>query len=224
MANQSERARMDQIVSEFFAKSLHIILGSRIPTISGKGISGSSASIRASSNRWFNLELDQSEAIQDLVEPWKRGTSEPMIVDVLLQQPGAHGWSEPPSPTRSSPSSSYGRSSPLSGRHGPLRLCTNNGQAVCRPRQEMQSTKAKSMLCLRKLVSQTADGAVVERCILFVNKRSALFRLCNSECAPLVAASCMLCWKTFLVMRPGIMSFDPQPTAHETGSRTKMAY
>ena len=108
---------MDQIVSEFFAKSLHIVLGSRIPSISLKE-RAASASSRASSNRWFNLELDVSDAISDLAEPWKRGSSEPMVVDILLQQPGAHGWSEPPSPTGrgSSPSSSYGRSSPLSGR------------------------------------------------------------------------------------------------------------
>ncbi|GAQ80215.1 hypothetical protein KFL_000490050 [Klebsormidium nitens] len=114
MASQSERARMDQIVSEFYAKSLHIILGSRIPSVSR--LSGSASSVRNSSNRWFNLELDTSEAISDLAEPWRRGAAEPMIVDVLLQQPGAHGWSEPPSPTGrgSSPSSSYGRGSPMS--------------------------------------------------------------------------------------------------------------
>lgn len=118
MASQSERARMDQIVSEFYAKSLHIILGSRIPSISSRErLSSSASSVRNSSNRWFNLELDTSEAISDQAEPWRRGAAEPMIVDVLLQQPGAHGWSEPPSPTGrgSSPSSSYGRSSPLSG-------------------------------------------------------------------------------------------------------------
>ncbi|KAL3683073.1 hypothetical protein R1sor_001095 [Riccia sorocarpa] len=101
-SQSSERNKMDQIVAEFYAKSLHIILDSRIPSLSSQNYleeshhSAASSSPRSkSTNKWFNLEMENCAAVAECAEPWKRGCLEPMTVDILLQQPS----SELPSPS-----------------------------------------------------------------------------------------------------------------------------
>eukprot|EP00250_Pteridium_aquilinum_P009640 c18818_g1_i2 orf=511-2814(+) len=84
-----ERSKVEQIVVEFFAKSLHIILESRMPALGGESDSlGSSASSSASGpktrDRWFNLALGDCTTALENFEPWRRSFSDPMIVDILL--------------------------------------------------------------------------------------------------------------------------------------------
>eukprot|EP00271_Cylindrocystis_brebissonii_P001376 TRINITY_DN11648_c0_g2_i1.p1 TRINITY_DN11648_c0_g2~~TRINITY_DN11648_c0_g2_i1.p1 ORF type:complete len:975 (-),score=164.03 TRINITY_DN11648_c0_g2_i1:229-3153(-) len=95
MADTYGKDRIDQIVVEFFAKSLQIILDARIPFFSPRdrvevdgppSPSPSSTSIRGP-DRWFNLELDRSDIVSRHVEPWRQQHCvEPLVVDVLLQR------------------------------------------------------------------------------------------------------------------------------------------
>ncbi|KAL2611800.1 hypothetical protein R1flu_023492 [Riccia fluitans] len=102
MSQSNERSKVEQIVAEFYAKSLHIILDSRIPSLSPQNYleeshhSAASSSPRSkTTNKWFNLEMENCPALAECVEPWKRGCLEPMTVDILLQQPSG----ELPSPS-----------------------------------------------------------------------------------------------------------------------------
>ncbi|MCO5584496.1 hypothetical protein L7F22_038424 [Adiantum nelumboides] len=84
-----ERSKVEQIVVEFFAKSLHIILESRIPSLGGESdYLGSSASSSTSGpkarDRWFNLALGDCTTALENFEPWRRSLSDPMIVDIVL--------------------------------------------------------------------------------------------------------------------------------------------
>lgn len=93
----SERAKMEQIITEFFAKSLHIILESRCPYVSSRNYSGeqvlsspspSSSSSSSSSvrprDKWFNLALRDCPAALENIDFWRQSNLEPMIVDVIL--------------------------------------------------------------------------------------------------------------------------------------------
>lgn len=84
-----EKSKIEQIVVEFFAKSLHIILESRIPALGGESdYLGSSASSSTSGpktrDRWFNLALGDCTSALENFEPWRRSFSDPMVVDILL--------------------------------------------------------------------------------------------------------------------------------------------
>ncbi|KAL3626864.1 hypothetical protein CASFOL_029269 [Castilleja foliolosa] len=95
----SEPAKMEQIITEFFAKSLHIILESRCPFVSSRNYSGeqvlsspspSSSSSSSSSfrprDKWFNLALGDCSAALENIDFWRQSNLEPMIVDVILMQ------------------------------------------------------------------------------------------------------------------------------------------
>ncbi|GER29623.1 autophagy-related protein 13 [Striga asiatica] len=95
----SEPAKMEQIITEFFAKSLHIILESRCPYVSSRNYSGeqvlfspspSSSSSSSSSfrprDKWFNLALRDCPAALENIDFWRQSNLEPMIVDVILVQ------------------------------------------------------------------------------------------------------------------------------------------
>lgn len=93
----SEAAKMEQIITEFFAKSLHIILESRSPYVSSRTYSGeqmmsspSSSSSSSSSvrprDRWFNLALRDSPAALENLDLWRQSNLEPILVDVILEQ------------------------------------------------------------------------------------------------------------------------------------------
>ncbi|XP_073041214.1 autophagy-related protein 13b-like [Primulina eburnea] len=95
----SEPARMEQIITEFFAKSLHIILESRCPYVSSRNYSGeqvlsspspSSSTSSTSSfrprDKWFNLALRDCPAALENIDFWRQSNLEPMIVDVFLVQ------------------------------------------------------------------------------------------------------------------------------------------
>ncbi|KAK3019368.1 hypothetical protein RJ639_003948 [Escallonia herrerae] len=91
----SEPAKMEQIITEFFAKSLHIILDSRSPYVSSHHYSGEVSSPSSSSSspssirprdKWFNLALRECPAALENIEFWRQSNLEPMVVDVVLMQ------------------------------------------------------------------------------------------------------------------------------------------
>lgn len=93
----SEIAKREQIITEFFAKSLHIILESRCPYVSSRNYSGeqilhspsSSASSSSSTrprDKWFNLALRDCPAALENIDFWRQSNLEPMVVDVILVQ------------------------------------------------------------------------------------------------------------------------------------------
>ncbi|CAK7328509.1 unnamed protein product [Dovyalis caffra] len=100
-STHTEAAKMEQIITEFFPKSLQIILESRYPFMSSRNYSGEqmvstspSSSSSSSSNvrprdKWFNLALRECPAALDL---WHQSYLEPMIVDVILVQRPPIGW------------------------------------------------------------------------------------------------------------------------------------
>ncbi|KAL6582664.1 hypothetical protein OROMI_004742 [Orobanche minor] len=94
---RSEPAKIEQIITEFFAKSLHVILESRCPYVSSRNYSGeqvlsspspSSPSSSSSSfrprDKWFNLALRDCPAALENIDFWRQSNLEPMIVDVIL--------------------------------------------------------------------------------------------------------------------------------------------
>lgn len=98
---QSEPAKIEQIITEFFAKSLHIVLESRCPYVSSRNYSGeqvmsspsssssSSSSIRPR-DKWFNLALRECPAALENIDFWRQSSIEPMVVDVILVQRLSH--------------------------------------------------------------------------------------------------------------------------------------
>lgn len=113
--SHSEAAKMEQVITEFYTKSLHIILESRSPYMSSRNFSGeqsmsspsSSLSSSASSvgprsrDKWFNLALRGYPGALENLDLWHHSNPEPMVVDVvLLQRP--LDWDPAPnfSPTR----------------------------------------------------------------------------------------------------------------------------
>ncbi|XP_073293669.1 autophagy-related protein 13b-like [Primulina huaijiensis] len=93
----SEPAKMEQIITEFLAKSLHVILESRCPYVSSRNYSGdqissspspSSSSSSSSSfrprDKWFNLALRDCPAAFENIDFWRQSNLEPVIVDIVL--------------------------------------------------------------------------------------------------------------------------------------------
>lgn len=94
-SSNSEGAKAEQIIFEFFAKSLHIILESRTPFMSSRNFSGeqmicspSSSSSSSSSvrprDKWFNLALRECPAALENFDIGRRSSLEPLVVDVVL--------------------------------------------------------------------------------------------------------------------------------------------
>ncbi|XP_068663193.1 autophagy-related protein 13b-like [Aristolochia californica] len=90
----SEPPKIEQIITEFFAKSLQIILESRLPSVSSRNFSGeqtasslssssSSSSVRPR-DKWFNLALRESPTALENLDIWRQSDLEPLIVDVVL--------------------------------------------------------------------------------------------------------------------------------------------
>lgn len=106
----TEAAKMEQIITEFFPKSLQIILESRSPCMSSRNYSGeqsvsspSSSSSSSSSvrprDKWFNLALRECPATLENHDFWHQNYLEPMVVDVILVQRPL-GWGTNYSPKR----------------------------------------------------------------------------------------------------------------------------
>uniref|UniRef100_A0A2K1WMP2 Autophagy-related protein 13 N-terminal domain-containing protein n=1 Tax=Populus trichocarpa TaxID=3694 RepID=A0A2K1WMP2_POPTR len=103
-STHTEAAEMEQIITEFFPKSLQIILESRSPFMSSRNYSGeqmvslspsssssSSPSVRPR-DKWFNLALRECPAALENLDLWHQSYLEPMIVDVILVQVPPVRW------------------------------------------------------------------------------------------------------------------------------------
>lgn len=89
--SQSESGKLEQIVSQFLLKILHVILDSRIPSIHQHNCSGdlSSAYRVRKSDKWFNLVLGDRPAALDNLNFWHRNLMDPMIIDIILVHQGS---------------------------------------------------------------------------------------------------------------------------------------
>ncbi|CAL1411887.1 unnamed protein product [Linum trigynum] len=86
MAPHSESGKLEQVVSQFLLKSLHIILDSRIPSLHPRDPTCDSR-VRKS-DKWFNLVLGDRPAALDNLNFWHRNLMDPMIIDIILVQQG----------------------------------------------------------------------------------------------------------------------------------------
>ncbi|KAM2281989.1 hypothetical protein ACFX1S_042510 [Malus domestica] len=88
--SQLESGKMEQIVSQFLLKSLHIVLDSRIPSLHPHDRSGdlSSPTQVRKSDKWFNLILGDRPAALENLNFWHRSVMDPMIIDIILVRGG----------------------------------------------------------------------------------------------------------------------------------------
>ncbi|XP_025012517.2 autophagy-related protein 13a isoform X1 [Ricinus communis] len=85
-----ESGKLEQIVSQFLLKSLHIVLDSRIPSLHPHDRSAdfqSSSRVRKS-DKWFNLVLGDRPATLGNLNFWQRNLMDPMIIDIILVRTG----------------------------------------------------------------------------------------------------------------------------------------
>lgn len=89
----SDTAKKEQIITEFFPKTAHIILESRAPYVSSRNSSVDSPSSSSSSSpshrprdKWFNLPLKEGWAALENIDFWRQSNLDPMIIDVILVQ------------------------------------------------------------------------------------------------------------------------------------------
>ncbi|MED6158772.1 hypothetical protein PIB30_035882 [Stylosanthes scabra] len=119
-SSHSEAAKMEQIITEFFAKTLHIILESRALSVSSRSscldqpISSpysSSPSVRPR-DKWFNLALRDCPAAIDNIDLLRRNNLDLILIDIILVQKPL-GWD----PMSFSPKRVLPRSSSLKERY-----------------------------------------------------------------------------------------------------------
>ncbi|PKA59551.1 hypothetical protein AXF42_Ash018018 [Apostasia shenzhenica] len=82
-----QQSGSEQIISQFFIKTLQSILASRIPHLarSPDQASAAAAATRGGRrDRWFNLALGEFAAAAESPGLWNHGVVEPMILDVIL--------------------------------------------------------------------------------------------------------------------------------------------
>ncbi|XP_020583117.1 autophagy-related protein 13a [Phalaenopsis equestris] len=77
--HQSDASRTEQIISQFFHKTLHAVLTARIPRLAVAG----AGRVRRR-DQWFNLAIGEFPPALENSGLWQQGVTEPMIVDVIL--------------------------------------------------------------------------------------------------------------------------------------------
>ncbi|XP_062197479.1 autophagy-related protein 13b-like isoform X2 [Phragmites australis] len=90
-AGPSEPPMVEQVITEFFAKSLHIVLESRSPYDSSRNFMRPSpppSPLSASQprDRWFNLALRDCPAALENFDLWRQSNLEPLVIDIVLLQ------------------------------------------------------------------------------------------------------------------------------------------
>ncbi|KNA12528.1 hypothetical protein SOVF_125120 [Spinacia oleracea] len=90
VSSSSEYGRLEQIISQFLLKALHIILESRIPSLKQQDRSGDllSNSKAKKIDKWFNLALGDRPAALEKLQSWHRNLMDPMIIDVIVIRRG----------------------------------------------------------------------------------------------------------------------------------------
>lgn len=86
--NLPDMGRLEQIVSHFFPKALHIILDSRIPSLQSRvgGRSRDRPNLKKS-DKWFNLVMGDRPAALEKLHSWHRNVLDSMIIDIILIHP-----------------------------------------------------------------------------------------------------------------------------------------
>ncbi|XP_047322071.1 autophagy-related protein 13b [Impatiens glandulifera] len=162
---QSEPAKSEQIITEFFAKSLQIILESRCPFVSSRNFSGeqmisspassssSSSSVRPR-DRWFNLALKDCPAALENIDFWRQTNFDPMVVDIILVRRGENDW-DPSSCDRSEKIIERWVVQYESRSKGGSADCSSSSSSSKRPSSStsLHSLYKKSILLLRSLYS-----------------------------------------------------------------------
>ncbi|KAK3119821.1 hypothetical protein QOZ80_9AG0675760 [Eleusine coracana subsp. coracana] len=90
-SSASEPPMVEQVITEFFAKSLLIILESRSPYDSSRNFtrpSPPSSPLSGSQprDRWFNLALRDCPAALENFDLWRQSNLEPLVIDIVLLQ------------------------------------------------------------------------------------------------------------------------------------------
>jgi autophagy-related protein 13 len=80
----ADQGRVEQIVSEFVSKAAFVVLQSRVPGFGRSEGSDKPAGAAGRVNSWFNLETAEPESTRVEVEPWRRDTSLPMLLEVSM--------------------------------------------------------------------------------------------------------------------------------------------
>ncbi|CAM8891261.1 unnamed protein product [Rhodiola kirilowii] len=85
-SHNQDQGRLEQIVSQFLLKALHIVLASRIPSIGARdGRTEGSGGIQVTkSDKWFGLVLGGRPAALDNLSFWHRNLADPMVIDIVL--------------------------------------------------------------------------------------------------------------------------------------------
>ncbi|KAL0721173.1 hypothetical protein Bca4012_035772 [Brassica carinata] len=83
----SDMGRLEQIVSHFFPKALHIVLDSRIPSLQSRALRSRSSSNVKKSDKWFNLIMGDRPAALEKLHSWHRNILDSMIIDIILIHP-----------------------------------------------------------------------------------------------------------------------------------------
>jgi autophagy-related protein 13 len=81
---QGEYGRLEQILSHFLVKSLHIILDSRVPSSQLHG--RNTDKLVKKSDKWFSLVLGDRPPALDNLNFWHKSLTEPIIIDIVLVQ------------------------------------------------------------------------------------------------------------------------------------------
>ncbi|XP_021909349.1 autophagy-related protein 13a [Carica papaya] len=89
--SQSESGKLEQIVLQFFLKTLHIILDSRIPSLHShdRFVDLPSVPRVRKSDKWFNLVLGDRPAAFENLNFWHRNIMDPMVIDIILVSHGS---------------------------------------------------------------------------------------------------------------------------------------
>ncbi|CAN6674625.1 hypothetical protein TRVA0_058S00562 [Trichomonascus vanleenenianus] len=79
--DNNKTAKLNQIVQNFFSKACQVVVESRVQT-------GSSGTRGTRINKWFNLELEESESFRDELKVWKNASviepPPPMVIETYL--------------------------------------------------------------------------------------------------------------------------------------------
>ncbi|XP_010541521.1 PREDICTED: autophagy-related protein 13a isoform X2 [Tarenaya hassleriana] len=153
----SDSGKLEQIVSHFFPKALHIVLESRIPSLQVRGRSRdrfSAANVKKS-DKWFNLVMGDRPAALEKLHSWHRNIMDSMIIDIILVHPASSNNLDNNENYTASSSSSSSSETVIERwvvqYENPLIMSPQSAE----PSLPYQKVYKKSILLLRSLYSQT---------------------------------------------------------------------
>ncbi|KAJ0231431.1 Autophagy-related protein 13a [Hirschfeldia incana] len=93
LPSSSDIGRLEQIVSHFFPKALHIILDSRIPSLQSRARTRDRSHNPKKTDKWFNLIMGDRPAAIEKLHSWHRNVLDSMIIDIILIHPNNNNQS-----------------------------------------------------------------------------------------------------------------------------------